>query len=249
MAGMQDSPLRRLSPELRNRIYEMTFTSGDGITIDCRGEKDLDSTNKGFSKKITTSSSCIALTRTCHQIRQESLKMYYFLIPLNIRMSATTEGPVLGTQGRGGLRFPCRLRSHLKAYGRIIGKEQFSKIRDVEFVISDRKTEHQFMATPRGMDRDTVGNIQALFSTLTLFKVRFEMKLWTRSDACEGDAATFNFTWDVGRPVDEVMERLEATNAARAKFPSPRSRVSLRRIVMMVRGFVTGGIPYGYWID
>jgi hypothetical protein len=247
---MQDSPLRRLSPELRNRIYEMTFTSGDGITIDCRGEKDLDSTNKGFSKKITTSSSCIALTRTCHQIRQESLKMYYFLSPLTIRMSATIEGSSLANEGREGFqRFPCRLRSHLNAYGRIIGKEQFSEIRDVEFVISDRKTDHQFMATPRGTDRDTIGTIQALFSTLALCKVRFEMKLSTRSGACEGDAATFNFTWDVGRPVDEVMERLEATDAARARLPSPRSRVSLRRIVMMVRGFVTGGIPYGYWID
>ncbi|KAM3415718.1 hypothetical protein BST61_g9232 [Cercospora zeina] len=68
---MELSPLYRLSPELRNQIYEQVFTSRYAVTLQ--------------DQKCQH-----ALTRTCRQIRREALAMYYSLTSFNAHLD---DGP------------------------------------------------------------------------------------------------------------------------------------------------------------
>ncbi|KAK5128993.1 hypothetical protein LTR85_000326 [Meristemomyces frigidus] len=68
---MEASPLARLSPELRNAIWEFAFTSNYAITLQTGGMQH-------------------ALTKTCHQIRRETLGMYYSIARLNAHLD---DGP------------------------------------------------------------------------------------------------------------------------------------------------------------
>ena len=68
---MEASPLYRLSPELRNHIYEHVFTSKYAVTLQ--------------DQKCQH-----ALTRTCKQLRHETLAMYYATTSLNAHLD---DGP------------------------------------------------------------------------------------------------------------------------------------------------------------
>ncbi|EME48410.1 hypothetical protein DOTSEDRAFT_84047 [Dothistroma septosporum NZE10] len=68
---MDSSLFLRLSPELRNVVYEHTFTSQYAVTL--------------LSGKVQHS-----LTMTCRQLRRETLKMYYSIARLNAHLD---DGP------------------------------------------------------------------------------------------------------------------------------------------------------------
>ena len=68
---MDGSILARLSPELRNRVYEYVFTSDYAVTL-----------RKGLAQH--------ALTKTCRQIRQETMPMYMSLTRFNAHLD---DGP------------------------------------------------------------------------------------------------------------------------------------------------------------
>jgi len=81
---MDASPFTRLSPELRNTIYEFVFTSDYAITLQYNGTQH-------------------ALTKTCRQFRHETLRMYYSLARLNAHLDdgpATPLAQWLKTIGR-----------------------------------------------------------------------------------------------------------------------------------------------------
>ncbi|KAK5117797.1 hypothetical protein LTR85_008772 [Meristemomyces frigidus] len=59
---MENSPLNRISPELRNRIYELVFTP----------EREVECLDSGAVGNIQH-----PLTKTCRQIRAETLMMDY----------------------------------------------------------------------------------------------------------------------------------------------------------------------------
>jgi hypothetical protein len=61
---MDNSPLLRLAPELRNLIYTFVFTSQYAVTL-----------HDGATQP--------GLTKTCAQIRRESLSMYFATTRLN----------------------------------------------------------------------------------------------------------------------------------------------------------------------
>ncbi|KAK4636262.1 hypothetical protein CLAFUR4_02161 [Fulvia fulva] len=71
MRTMNHSPLLRLSAELRNVIYEHTFTSQYAVTL-CSGKVQH------------------PLTKTCRQIRHETLPMYYAVTKFNAHLD---DGP------------------------------------------------------------------------------------------------------------------------------------------------------------
>lgn len=71
MGTMNHSPLLRLSAELRNVIYEHTFTSQYAVTL-CSGKVQH------------------PLTKTCRQIRHETLPMYYAVTKFNAHLD---DGP------------------------------------------------------------------------------------------------------------------------------------------------------------
>ncbi|KAK0264399.1 hypothetical protein B0A54_17928 [Friedmanniomyces endolithicus] len=64
---MDDSPLRRLSPELRNRIYELALhvpgRSGIKVRLGKRGAQ--------------VKNAPLALTKVCREIRADTVKMFY----------------------------------------------------------------------------------------------------------------------------------------------------------------------------
>lgn len=62
---MEISQFGRLSPELRNRIYELSFASPCG-TFENR-----------FAIERNSFKQCVALTQTCRQIRNETRAMFY----------------------------------------------------------------------------------------------------------------------------------------------------------------------------
>ncbi|GAB1727816.1 hypothetical protein NU195Hw_g2137t1 [Hortaea werneckii] len=68
---MDNSPLLRLSPELRNAIYEHLFDDAYAITL-----------QDGKTQQ--------ALTKTCRKLREECLGMYYSLVRLNAHLD---DGP------------------------------------------------------------------------------------------------------------------------------------------------------------
>lgn len=68
---MEATLLARLSPELRNAIWEAVFTSDYAITLQTGGTQH-------------------ALTKTCRQIRRETLAMYYTAARLNAHLD---DGP------------------------------------------------------------------------------------------------------------------------------------------------------------
>ncbi|KAF2212439.1 hypothetical protein CERZMDRAFT_84777 [Cercospora zeae-maydis SCOH1-5] len=68
---MELSPLYRLSPELRNQIYEQVFSSRYAVTLQ--------------DQKCQH-----ALTKTCRQMRRETLAMYYSLTSFNAHLD---DGP------------------------------------------------------------------------------------------------------------------------------------------------------------
>ena len=61
---METSPFRRLSPELRNRVYELVFTASDGYFA------------PGYLE-LRLISKYNVLTRICRQIRHETHAMFY----------------------------------------------------------------------------------------------------------------------------------------------------------------------------
>lgn len=69
---MEESMLARLPPELRNQIYHHTFASKFAVKLD--------------SGRIQH-----PLTRTCRQIRRETLQMYYIATSFNANLS---DGPI-----------------------------------------------------------------------------------------------------------------------------------------------------------
>lgn len=72
---MDASPLARLSPELRNAIYELVFTSDYAITLQ-------------------TGSLQHALTKICRQARRETLEMYYSIARLNAHLDDRPATPL-----------------------------------------------------------------------------------------------------------------------------------------------------------
>ena len=66
---MEESQLARLSPELRNRVYEYAFLNGLVSPSDCNGVIQP------------------GLTRACHQLRSESLGMFYHTTQFRIRLA------------------------------------------------------------------------------------------------------------------------------------------------------------------
>ena len=72
---MDASGLSALSPELRNLIYEFLFTSNYAVTLACG--------------KIMH-----PLTRTCRQIRHETLSMYLSLTPFNSHLDDRPATPL-----------------------------------------------------------------------------------------------------------------------------------------------------------
>lgn len=71
---MDASPFARLSPELRNLIYEFAFTASDNL------------------KAVTLQNDRIqhGITKTCRQIRRETLTMYYSMTRFNAHLD---DGP------------------------------------------------------------------------------------------------------------------------------------------------------------
>ncbi|KAK5122088.1 hypothetical protein LTR85_004334 [Meristemomyces frigidus] len=64
---MEASPLKKLPAELRNRIYEMALQHEDAIIIRTDGAFD----------ELSASGLPLALTATCREIRNDTLKMFY----------------------------------------------------------------------------------------------------------------------------------------------------------------------------
>lgn len=71
--AMETSPLARLSPEIRNAIYEFTFTSEYAVTL----------RDKGILHPLSS---------TCRQLRAETLHMYLALTTFNAHLD---DGPAL----------------------------------------------------------------------------------------------------------------------------------------------------------
>ena len=75
---MDQSPLARLPPEIRNQIYELALHQPKGCMIEARR-----STSKpGLQFKLaywSTISDPTALTRTCKHIRRECVQMFYVI--------------------------------------------------------------------------------------------------------------------------------------------------------------------------
>ncbi|KAK4546437.1 hypothetical protein LTR36_002114 [Oleoguttula mirabilis] len=65
---MEASPLKKLPAELRNRIYELALYQRDAITLVAD-----DKTNTLHA----TAKTSIALTFTCHEVRRDTLSMFY----------------------------------------------------------------------------------------------------------------------------------------------------------------------------
>jgi hypothetical protein len=70
---MDSSHLSRLAPELRNLIYEFTFTSNFAVTLKSGGNQH-------------------ALTMTCRQIRHETLGLYHSISRFNAHLD---DGPAI----------------------------------------------------------------------------------------------------------------------------------------------------------
>lgn len=138
---MEKSPLRRLSPELRNQIYELTFTGSEGITIDCRGSKSRGSTSTGRYKKFTFTAPLISLTRTCQQIRMETCKLFYARQPITII------NPAFPSNRHSPVIFPgSNVRRNIHAYQRLIGESQLAEVRQVTLVVRGPKVPNNFHA-------------------------------------------------------------------------------------------------------
>ncbi|KAF2208527.1 hypothetical protein CERZMDRAFT_101276 [Cercospora zeae-maydis SCOH1-5] len=149
---MENSPFGKLSPELRNAIYELALTANQLLTICCKGAA------KGATRDGQTAIQP-PLTRVCRQAREESLMMFYHA---NTFLIVVT-GPIYKK------RFPIRdprvvinmtsllptststdwgaLCDALKCYGYYAQHQQEQKL-DVTFVriISATPQEHLFLA-------------------------------------------------------------------------------------------------------
>ncbi|KAK4499639.1 hypothetical protein PRZ48_010157 [Zasmidium cellare] len=84
---MDNSPLAKLSPELRNRVYEYALIFDD---------TQLHVTADHYNAKMHTTNECaqlrpLALTTTCRQIRQETSQMFYHYNTFNIHFEKHTE--------------------------------------------------------------------------------------------------------------------------------------------------------------
>jgi hypothetical protein len=208
MAGMDDSIFKRLSPELRNRIYELTFTGSEGITIQC--------TKNGVFKEATVSSPNISLTRTCREIRRESLKMYYFLNSITIVASVVRDLP---GGGENLEEIPSRaLRTNLIGYERLIGQALLREVRHIKlklrgFANGYPRTENQRQAKWK-MSREHLLDARSRFHPLAHFEVHFEIEAryfdWFSSEN------TLNIVWDVDQPVEQLEERLVAADPSLA---------------------------------
>jgi len=72
---MDDSLFARLSPEIRNRIYEYAFTSDFAVTLRAHGVEH-------------------ALTQTCVQIRRETLAMFFTMTRFNAHLDDGPAAPL-----------------------------------------------------------------------------------------------------------------------------------------------------------
>ncbi|KAK5684036.1 hypothetical protein LTS10_003900 [Elasticomyces elasticus] len=72
---MDDSPFARLSPELRNAIYEAAFNTEYAITLQDNAIQH-------------------GITRTCRQLRRETLHMYYSLARFNAHLDDGPTAPL-----------------------------------------------------------------------------------------------------------------------------------------------------------
>lgn len=232
MTGMDDSIFKRLSPELRNRIYELTFTDSEGIIIQC--------TNNGVFKKATVSSPNIALTRTCREIRQESLKMYYFLNSITIVASAVRKRP----DGRQNLEeIPgWALRTNLIAYDCLIGQAQLREVRHIKLKLRGfaytgfRLDTHKHAMWK--MSREQLLDVRSRFHPLAHFEVHFEIE--ARLPDLLNNEKTINVVWDVDQPVEQLEERLVAARPDLAAYLS--GWIGLKAQAHMV--LFMAGAPY-----
>jgi hypothetical protein len=226
MAGMDDSIFKRLSPELRNRIYELTFTGSEGIIIQCtksgisKGPKGIiiQCPIPGFSKKATVSSPNISLTRTCREIRQESLKMYYFLNSITIVASADRELPD-GRVNREHIP-GWALRTNLIGYERLIGQALLREVRHIKlklrgFAHDSYRSGNQQHAMWK-MSREQLLDVRSRFHPLAHFEVQFKIEILSFDLSSSGN--TFNAVWDVDQPVEQLEERLVAADPGLAVY-------------------------------
>ncbi|KAF2722187.1 hypothetical protein K431DRAFT_284131 [Polychaeton citri CBS 116435] len=94
---MDTSPFIRLSPELRNLIYEYTFTSR-------------------YKHHLTDGNCQHSLTKTCRQIRQEALGMFYTHTRFNAHLDDRPPAPLLSWLKVIGLH-SCLLIRELNIWG------------------------------------------------------------------------------------------------------------------------------------
>ncbi|KAK4539388.1 hypothetical protein LTR36_010989 [Oleoguttula mirabilis] len=72
---MDASPLQRLAPELRNRIWELALTQADPVKV--HGKNGRNVAEPGALAITTTDSHPLALRQTCRQISSECGRLFY----------------------------------------------------------------------------------------------------------------------------------------------------------------------------
>ncbi|CZT14847.1 uncharacterized protein RCC_00786 [Ramularia collo-cygni] len=203
---MENSLFGLLAPELRNQIYEHVFTTSGGIALDCSD----DTMDQSFDR-ATASLPSIALTQTCREIRQETRKMYYHLNPLTIM----TTTPTASSEAK---KFPrWEVRSRVNAFRRLIGKDQFSEIRQVKLKIEARKDAVRGIGGTYEMDRKLVLKVRSLFSMETRFEVHFTLGHSHPGAPC----AWLNAIWDVDRSREQFMQQLSVAMQTAVKECTP----------------------------
>lgn len=116
---MDASPFGKLPPELRNRIYELSFSQSPRTLVLRDNSKGRSSTTDRQRKKPKKSAAFPALIQICRAIRQESTQLYY----ANVRLDFHAEG---ATQAR----------ALFARFRKSIGKPNASALRTVGFRLS-----------------------------------------------------------------------------------------------------------------